>query len=70
MSKAWNKTTISIESKVDADNSRKRSYNNVIEGASDDNVLAFAETIAELTGQETINVTTTTVETLAADVEE
>lgn len=61
MSKAWNKTTISIESKVDADNSRKRSYNNV---------LAFAETIAELTGQETINVTTTTVETLAADVEE
>ena len=66
MSKAWNKTTISIESKVDADNSRKRSYNNVVEGASDDN----AETIAELTGQETINVTTTTVETLAADVEE
>lgn len=67
MSKTWKKTTVSIESKVDAQTTRKRSYNNIVEGASEENILAFAKIIAQLTGQATVDVTATTVDTLADD---
>ena len=64
MSKKWQKTTISIQSKVSEDTNRKRSYNNVAKEASDEKILVFADTIELLTGQQTSAVTLTTVEDL------
>ncbi len=57
MSKTWEKTNIAVGSTKEDGSVRKRSFNNIAQSATDEQLQQFGQVIAQLTGETTDQVT-------------
>ena len=64
MSKEWQKTNMKIKSGSEDGSFHNRSFNNLVEDAKTEKVVAFAGVIAQLTGEPTVDIQMT----VASDV--
>lgn len=62
MDQMWEKTNVVVQSTKEDGTERKRSFNNIAEEATDEQLYNFGELVAQLTGEATdkltVNVTT------------
>ncbi|GBG95782.1 hypothetical protein LFYK43_22410 [Ligilactobacillus salitolerans] len=65
MNEAWKKTSLAVESTKEDGKTKKRSFNNIAQGATDEQLVSFGQVIAQLTGEATDQVTVNVTSVLA-----